>query len=153
MKNNKKGFTLIELLAVISILAIIMLLAARSVTSVLNDAQKKSFVIDAQNVVETAKLAYTEALLDNKTQGKTKFCMSIDYLKNHGLEKKDDSLKGSILVDVENATANYTIWLSNGQLQIINEGLNTLDKSKVAAYTADASTTCGSASGATNLTD
>lgn len=147
MKKNNKGFTLIELLAVITILAIIMLLAARSVTAVLSDAQKKAFVLDAQNVVESAKLAYTDALLNNKTQGKTKFCMSIDYLKAHGLEKKDDSLKGSILVDVTTPTAAYSIWLSNGQFELKNILLSDLDKDDVKGYTADADVKCQATTG------
>lgn len=129
-RQNRKGFTLIELLAVITILAIIMLLAARSVTSVLTSAQRRTFVIDAQNIVESAKLAYTQALLENKTGGGTKFCMSIAYLKDHGLEK-NGVVEGSVLVDVSSATAKYKIWLSNDNLMIEGEDLNNLNEELV----------------------
>ena len=67
---NRKGFTLIELLAVISILAILMLLATGSVTSMITKSQKRAFVIDANNVVETAKTAYMDALLNGN-----RFCL------------------------------------------------------------------------------
>lgn len=141
--GNKKGFTLIELLAVITILAIIMLLAANSVTAALTKAQKKSFIIDSERIVEAAKLAYTDALLSNQTKGANQFCMSIDYLRNHGLEKNDERVKGSILVDVSNATAKYKIYLDNGQFHIDGVLLSALSEDNLTAGTGSADTKCG----------
>ena len=78
--TNKHGFTLIELLAVISILAVLMLIASGSVISQVNNAQKRAFIIDVNNVVENAKAAYMESLLNGKLSGND-FCMSLDYLQ------------------------------------------------------------------------
>ena len=141
--SNQKGFTLIELLAVITILAIIMLFAAQSVTAALNKAQRRAFIIDAERIVEAAKLAYTDALLENKTKGATTFCMDIDYLKNHGMEKNGE-ITGSILVDVSQPTAKYKIYLDNGQLQINGVYLNELsDDDLISSTLVGADTKCG----------
>jgi len=67
--TNKHGFTLIELLAVISILAVLMLIASGSVISQVNNAQKRAFIIDVNNVVENAKAAYMDSLLNGKLTG------------------------------------------------------------------------------------
>lgn len=142
--SSKKGFTLIELLAVIVILAIIMLIAANSVTAALTKAQKKAFIIDAERIVEAAKLAYTDALLSNQTKGSNQFCMNIDYLKNHGLEKNDNKITGSILVDVSNATARYKIFLDNQQYLINGIYLNELNEDNLSGGTGAADTKCGS---------
>ena len=143
MLSNHKGFTLIELLAVITILAIIMLLAAQSVTTALTNAQRRAFVIDAERIVEAAKLAYTDALLNNKTKNANQFCMSISYLKSNGLEKNDDLLNGSILVDVSNATARYVVYLDNGQFSINGVGLDALSVDSLSSGGTSISTDCG----------
>lgn len=122
---DKRGFTLIELLAVITILAIIMLFAASGVTTILTRSQKRAFVIDAQKIVESAKLVYTDALLNNQTKGAKTFCMSIEYLKQHGLEKAG-GIKGSVLVDVTEETAAYKIWYDNGQFQVSGMDISAL---------------------------
>jgi len=140
--SNQKGFTLIELLAVITILAIIMLLAAQSVTTALTNAQRRSFIIDSERIVEAAKLAYTDALLNNQTKNANQFCMSIAYLKNHGLEKNDD-VTGSILVDVTNATAKYKIFLDNGQFLIDGVYMDALSVDSLKPGGTTASSTCG----------
>lgn len=124
---GNRGFTLIELLAVITILAIIMLFAATNVTTVLSNSQKKAFVIDAQSILETAKLAYTDALLNNRANG-NKFCMSVDYLKKNGyLEKLGSDISGSVLVDGSGASATYKIWYTNGKYTLSGFDASTLD--------------------------
>ena len=134
-KWNQKGFTLIELLAVISILAILMLLATSSVTSIIASSSKKAFVIDAQSVVENAKIAYTDSLLNGSTTG-THFCMPLDYVDKIGA-----SYTGSVEINISGGIATYTLWLSNGKFQV--EGA---EYSKIEAQTVDfaanASTTC-----------
>ncbi len=138
---NQSGFTLIELLAVISVLAILMLLATSSVTSIIANSAKRAFVIDAQSVVETAKIAYTDTLLSGKLTG-THFCMSLDYLKGQYVDKIASSYTGSVEIAVVGGVATYTLWLSNNKYQV--EGA---EYSKIEAetkdYTANASTTCG----------
>ncbi|MCI8575858.1 MAG: type II secretion system protein [Bacilli bacterium] len=137
---NQRGFTLIELLAVISILAILMLLATSSVTSIIASSSKKAFVIDAQNVVENAKIAYTDSLLNGSTTG-THFCMPLDYLKGKYVDKIGEAYTGSVEINISGGIATYTIWLSNGKFQV--EGA---EYSKIEAQTVDfatnASTTC-----------
>lgn len=140
---NRKGFTLIELLAVITILAIVMLLAAQSVTTALTNAQRRSFIIDVERIVEAAKLAYTDALLNNQTKNSNQFCMSMDYLKTHGLEKHDDKVKGSVLVDVSNVTARYTVYLDNEQFSLNGVSLDGLDVGKLSPGGTVPSTNCG----------
>ena len=51
---NKKGFTLVELLAVIVVLAIVMALAVISISNVINDARKNTFVTDALSFLDGA---------------------------------------------------------------------------------------------------
>ncbi|MFA5602697.1 MAG: prepilin-type N-terminal cleavage/methylation domain-containing protein [Bacilli bacterium] len=55
-KLNKKGFTLIELLAVIVILAIILIIAIPSVTGLIDDAKKDSFISTARMMKSSARL-------------------------------------------------------------------------------------------------
>ena len=50
--KNKNGFTLIELLAVIIILGIIMLIAIPSVTKVIDDSRRNSYVKNANQIVD-----------------------------------------------------------------------------------------------------
>lgn len=71
-KLNKKGFTLVELLAVIVVLAIIMILAMPSVIGSMTDAQKGTFKIYAEKVLNDAQKKYqTELLLGTGTGKKT----------------------------------------------------------------------------------
>ncbi|MCI8394427.1 MAG: type II secretion system protein [Bacilli bacterium] len=139
---NRKGFTLIELLAVISILAILMLLATGSVTSMITKSQKRAFVIDANNVVETAKTAYMDALLNGNLTGSS-FCMSIDYLKNKSyLDKIGSAYVGSVQISVSNDVATYKIWLSNGKQQVVGAEYSKIEEQTV-EYSAAASVNCG----------
>ncbi len=57
--NNTKGFTLIELLAVITILAIVMLIAAVGVLPILDQSRRKSLIDDGRALVKAAELAYS----------------------------------------------------------------------------------------------
>ena len=51
---NKNGFTLIELLAVISILAILVVIAMPNVLQIYNDSKKNTFVIESQEILKQA---------------------------------------------------------------------------------------------------
>lgn len=50
-KLNKKGFTLVELLAVIVVLALLMVVAANSVGTALDNSKKKTLQTEAQKVL------------------------------------------------------------------------------------------------------
>ena len=64
MKKTKNAFTLIELLAVIVILAIIALIATPIVLGIVERARKSALENTAYGLMESAKLQYTEGLLD-----------------------------------------------------------------------------------------
>ena len=55
MFKNKKGFTLIELIAVVIILAILMMIAIPSITSVIEDSRKKGTISSLQAFVNKAR--------------------------------------------------------------------------------------------------
>ena len=55
MLKNKKGFTLIELIAVVIILAILMMIAIPSITSVIEDSRKKGTISTLQEFVNKAR--------------------------------------------------------------------------------------------------
>ena len=58
-KLNKKGFTLIELLAVITMIAILMLLAIPSVSSIIENSRSDTFVTNAKTYANAAKKLWT----------------------------------------------------------------------------------------------
>ena len=65
MKLNKKGFTLVELLAVIVVLALLMVVAASSIGSALDNSKKSALKTQAQKVLTTAAQdAISAQLLD-----------------------------------------------------------------------------------------
>ena len=53
--KNKKGFTLVELLAVIVILGVLLLIAVPSITGVIENSRKNSFVSSVNMVVDQIK--------------------------------------------------------------------------------------------------
>ena len=72
VKLNKKGFTLVELLAVIVVLAIIMIIAIPSVMGTMNDAQRGTFKIFSEKVLNKAQESYqSDVLLGVNTRKKT----------------------------------------------------------------------------------
>lgn len=67
-KLNKSGFTLIELLAVIVILGVIMLIAIPSVSSIIANSKKNTYVSSAQTLITGARnlvLSTSTGLPDN----------------------------------------------------------------------------------------
>ncbi|MDD2504913.1 MAG: type II secretion system protein [Bacilli bacterium] len=83
LKLNKKGFTLVELLAVIVVLAIIMLLAIPSVLGTLSDAQRGTFKIYAEKVLNQAQSKYQSDVMlgfpENESETTIKKYDSNDY--------------------------------------------------------------------------
>lgn len=68
MKSNK-GFTLVELLAVISILAILVLLSMPAIMSMYRNARKDTFLNEVRNLLTGAESEFlSEALKNNKIE-------------------------------------------------------------------------------------
>ena len=63
--KTKKGFTLVELLAVIVILAILVLLAVPSVLKMMDSAKENAFKIEAENIINGAKLKFANDMLND----------------------------------------------------------------------------------------
>jgi len=57
-KGDKKGFTLIELLAVITIMAIMVVIATPNIIGMLSKGKKEQYVADASNMISKAKYMY-----------------------------------------------------------------------------------------------
>ncbi|MGX6442930.1 prepilin-type N-terminal cleavage/methylation domain-containing protein [Neobacillus sp. K501] len=58
--KEQKGLTLIELLAVIVILGIIAAIAIPSINNVINNSKEKAKIAEAIQVIDAARLAYTD---------------------------------------------------------------------------------------------
>lgn len=56
---KKKGFTLIELLAVITIMAIMVVIATPNIIGMLSKGKKEQYVADASNMISKAKYMYS----------------------------------------------------------------------------------------------
>ena len=57
--NSKKGFTLVELLAVIVIMGILMMVAIPSISRVIENSRKDTFVDIAKSYADAAKTLLT----------------------------------------------------------------------------------------------
>ena len=57
---NKKAFTLVELLAVIVILAIILAISIPSISSVIDNSEKSSFVSSTKLLINAVKIKLLE---------------------------------------------------------------------------------------------
>ena len=64
---NKKGFTLVELLAAIVILAVLMLVGAQAVGTILNNSNANSLVNSLDMAVKQATMKYAEGTLPTCT--------------------------------------------------------------------------------------
>ncbi len=135
MKNNK-GFTLIELLAVIVVLAIVTVIATRSVLPYMSSAREDAFGIEATDVVESTNDAIDLYNLNkiklNETEKKSckkdnTICFTVEELITLGLYEGDkDTYKGKIIVDITNsASPKYIVYLQKGSEFSINGSSNT----------------------------
>ena len=61
---NKKGFTLVELLAAIVILAVLMLVGAQAVGTILNNSNANSLVNSLDMAIKQATMKYAEGTLE-----------------------------------------------------------------------------------------
>ncbi len=108
--RDNKGFTLIELLAVIVVLAIVTVIATRSVLPYMKDAGKDSFVVEANTLKGGATDAMSLMSLGKAgsnystkagEDGATLYCFTLDNLKALGQwDKQDDNYGGRVVVKV-----------------------------------------------------
>lgn len=113
---NKKGFTLIELLVVITILGIVMLVAAIGVIPMIEKSEVKSLLNEGRELLKAADIAYNA---DSNMRGKS-VCISMEYLYNLGYYDKSykDKYEGSVLIlnDGENIEKRFMISNEKGSL-------------------------------------
>ena len=134
---NKKGFTLIELLAVITILAILVLVALPAVTGLMNKSIMGSFRTDALSMAQSGiQAAYSTALLNgtvstensnfsdkkiHRINGADYLCMGIsDLVENQFIQKNDYKNYGGYLQIKVETTGKTTIAINvtNGKYYI-----------------------------------
>ncbi len=94
---NKKGFTLIELLAVITILGIVMLIAAIGVIPVMTKSKNDALFDEGKTLVHAAELAYS----DNKQMVGKNVCISLEWLHDKNFFDKgiEDGYSGSVYIE------------------------------------------------------
>ena len=64
--DKKKGFTLVELLAVISIMALLVIMAMPKIIDIYNNTKKRSFINEVNSLLNAAKSTYVnESIKDN----------------------------------------------------------------------------------------
>lgn len=147
-KLNKKGFTLVELLAVIVILALLMVVATRSIGNVLDNSKKSALQTEAQKVlsgmyqeVQSQKLVGTPALGAAGTSNAGclgSYCSTDgDYYVKATISKVDGSMTGAI---VQYTTTYYVLANvdANGQIRYCSSAttVGTCDSGKYDSNTA-----------------
>ncbi len=93
--KEKRGFTLIELLAVIVILAIIALIAVPIILNIVEKAKKSAFQDSAYGLIESAKLLYTESILDGDSKDQV---FEFGEGKTNNLKYSGSAPKGGTIV-------------------------------------------------------
>ena len=78
--KKKNGFTLVELLAVVAIIAILILLAMPNIMKMFNQAKKKSFITEVQQIYKTAQQQYMKDSL-SATSTEYAYAKSSDNIK------------------------------------------------------------------------
>lgn len=122
-KLDRKGFTLIELLAVITILGILMLILIPSVSRIIENSRKNSFLSTAKNYANAVR---------NEWSADTLYCSGKDASGTTVTQKLASSLNtGNFYVFIQSgaspkvtskwSTANET-WAKSNFEQLINSG-------------------------------
>lgn len=107
----RKAFTLVELLATIAILAIIISIATVSVIKVIDTNRQKLYDIEIKNIIELAKLYYTNNL-DELPDDNNNSCITLNTLISSGYTKEIINPKTSkpfhnLAIKVTNSSGNY----------------------------------------------
>ena len=117
--KENKGFTLIELLAVIVVLAIVTVIATRSILPYMANAGRDTFVTEANLAIGGASDAMSiislgQAPAGSYTTGKDAsnnvlYCFTLDNLNTIGSwAKDDDSYAGRVVVTVPASGGGYS---------------------------------------------
>ena len=107
----RKAFTLVELLVTIAILAIIISIATVSVIKVIDTNRQKLYDIEIKNIIELAKLYYTNNL-DELPDDNNNSCITLNTLISSGYTKEIINPKTSkpfhnLAIKVTNSSGNY----------------------------------------------
>lgn len=153
-KLNKKGFTLVELLAVIVILAVVMIIAATAMGSVISDTTRSSFAKEGMMAIDAAKYAFqVEQLKPSSGITATKnICMDIEWLNTKGYYSKGsaEGYKGAVLITYSSGKYEQHVWLSNGTYLITNQTSTSLYDNYETSTTESASDAADDCGGSTN---
>ncbi len=93
----KKGFTLIEVLAVLVILALIAVIAIPNVFKISGDVKKELYCEKVNVMLDDAKRWGTDHISSLQTDCYT--ALSVKYLVNNGISKKDSKSKDSLVIN------------------------------------------------------
>ena len=154
--NNKKGFTLVELLAVIVIMGILMMVAIPSISRVIENSRKDTFVDIAKSYANAAKTLWTAdtltcegtvasavddgdyyILINTTESARTMLPVLVDQGGKSSWGNRD--VNGYVRVHVETVTDNngepkrtttFYVSLSDGTHGLIDDGSMTSDKLK-----------------------
>ena len=154
--NNKKGFTLVELLAVIVIMGILMMVAIPSISRVIENSRKDTFVDIAKSYANAAKTLWTAdtltcegtvasavddgdyyILINTTESARTMLPVLVDQGGKSSWGNRD--VNGYVRVHVETVTDNngepkrtttFYVSLSDGTHGLIDEGSMTSDNLK-----------------------
>ncbi len=110
--KKSKGFTLIELLAVITILGIVMLIAAIGVLPMIEKSKAKSLLNEGRELVKAAELAYTE---NSSLRKYDDLVLSLNFLSDLGYyDKQSSSYSGAVHVEKNGKKVEYHFSISDG---------------------------------------
>lgn len=113
MIRNSKGFTLVELLGVISLLAIIVLLAVPAITSNINEGKEKLYKVQIENFEQAAKdwmslhlLEIPDGTVDTTI---TLGCLKVEGLLEHEIENPltGEQFSNDMVVKIKSSSNQY----------------------------------------------
>ena len=101
MKKNTNAFTLVELLSVIVILAVLILIAVPTVSTIIENSKKNVFVADAKTIISSIK---TNTTLDS-TEENYKFFNVNDYIE------QKDKYEGRVIAKFDENEKKYKYYI------------------------------------------